>query len=74
MIYLEERQIVNCQRKYDMPVVFNPCPMDKHTEREYTKKLIERIDTEVEGSKLQMIRALTNPERNNLWDKYKNLD
>ncbi len=71
MIYLEERQIVNCQRKYDLPVVFNPCPMDKHSEREYAKKLIEQIDTDIEGSKLQMIRAITNPDRNNLWDKYK---
>lgn len=71
MIYLEERQIVNCQRKYDLPVVFNPCPMDKHSEREYVKRLIEQIDNDVEGSKLQMIRAITNPDRNNLWDKYK---
>lgn len=71
MIYLEERQIVNCQRKYDLPVVFNPCPMDKHSEREYVKRLIEQIDSDVEGSKLQMIRAITNPDRNNLWDKYK---
>ena len=71
MIYIEERQIANCREKYKLPVVYNPCPMDKHSEREYVKRLISSIDRDVKDAKLQMIRALINPERNNLWDKYK---
>ncbi len=71
MIYIEEKQIANCAKKFELPIVFNPCPMDKHSERAYVKKLIASIDNDIPDARKQMIRAITNPERNNLWDKYK---
>ena len=74
MIYIEEKQISNCAKKFNLPIVFNPCPMDKHSEREYVKKLIASIDNDIPDARKQMIRAITNPERNNLWDKYKPLN
>ena len=70
MIYIEEKQIVNCAKKYNLPIVFNPCPMDKHSESEYAKQLINKINDDIPDAKKQMIRAIINTDRNNLWDKY----
>ena len=70
MIYIDEKQIVNCAKKYNLPIVFNPCPMDKHSEREYVKQLITQIDLAIPDAQKQMRRAIINPDRNNLWDKY----
>lgn len=74
MVYLEEKQVANCCKKYNLPVVYNPCPMDKHSERQYAKDLITSIDNDIKDAKMQMMRAIVNPERNNLWDKYKGKD
>ena len=68
-IYAEERQIVGLCRKYNLPIVHNPCPEDKHTKREDMKNLIRSLDDQFKVSKVKMLRALFHPERNNLFDK-----
>ena len=71
LIYLEEHDIQLACKRLELPIIFNPCPMDKHTRRQYIKELIDRIDEEIPRSKSLMISALIHPERNNLWDKWK---
>ena len=68
-IYADERQIIGLCRKYNLPIVHNPCPEDKHTKREDMKDLIKGLDEQFKGSKVKMLRALFHPERNNLLDK-----
>lgn len=68
-IYAEEKYLAGLCRRYDLPVMHNPCPEDKHTRREDMKDLVEDLDERFEGSKKLMLSALFNPERNNLWDK-----
>lgn len=69
-IYVEEKYLSGLARRYNLPIIFNPCPQDKNTKREDIKKLVESLD-EKYGCKQLMLTALFHPERNNLWDKVK---
>jgi len=40
MLYVEERDVIGFTRKYDLPVVKNPCPADGRTRREDVKQFI----------------------------------
>ncbi len=67
-IYVEEKYLSGLARRYNLPIIHNPCPQDKNTKREDIKKLVESLD-EKYGCKQLMLTALFHPERNNLWDK-----
>lgn len=69
-IYVEEKYLSGLARRYNLPIIHNPCPQDKNTKREDIKKLVESLD-EKYGCKGLMLTALFHPERNNLWDKVK---
>ncbi len=69
LLYVDEKDIRGAARRYDLPVVFNPCPADKHTRREYMKKLVENIRAEIPDVRKSMLSAITHPERYNLWKK-----
>ena len=71
-IYVEEKYLSGLARRYNLPIIHNPCPQDKNTKREDIKKLVESLD-EKSGCKHLMLTALFHPERNNLWDKVKDL-
>lgn len=53
----------------NLPVFKNPCPADKHTKREEIKKLIETITDGDKTSKTNILKAITSPQRYNLWEK-----
>lgn len=69
-IYVEEREINCAVKANNLPIVHNPCPRDKFTKRQDMKLLIREFDKKY-GSKKKILSAIFNPERNNLWDKYK---
>lgn len=71
-IYAEEKYLAGLCRRYNLPIVHNPCPEDKHTRREDMKNLVEELDARFDGSKKLIMSALFNPQRNNLWDKSAN--
>lgn len=66
MIYIEEKNIRAFSK--DKPVLYNPCPADKHTQREYVKNLINQIKKDIPIAKDRMLSAITHPERNHLFD------
>ena len=66
MIYIDERDITAYSK--DLPIVFNPCPADKHTQREYAKDLIKSIKKDVPFARDRMLSAIYNPDRNHLFD------
>lgn len=68
-LYVEEKYLSGLCRRYDLPIVHNPCPADKHTKREEMKDLVDMLEEKYPSSKKLMMSALFNPERNNLWDK-----
>ncbi|MDE6472102.1 MAG: tRNA lysidine(34) synthetase TilS [Clostridia bacterium] len=71
-IYVEEKYLSGLARRYNLPIIHNPCPQDKNTKREDVKKLVESLD-EKYACKQLMLSALFHPERNNLWDKIKGI-
>jgi hypothetical protein len=50
----------------DKPILKNPCPADKHTQREYVKDLIRKVQDDIPFAKERIIGAVTHPERMNL--------
>lgn len=67
MIYIEERDIIGYAR--DLPVVHNPCPANKHTQREYMKQLLRTLSEDNPGLGKKFANAIMHPDRYNLWDK-----
>ena len=71
LVYIEEKQINWTAKRLGLPVIFNPCPRDKHTKREDVKQLIRNLDEQFVDYKKHIMSAIFNPERNSLWDKAK---
>lgn len=66
MIYIEEKNIRAFSA--DKPILSNPCPADKHTQRQYVKDLLSKIKTDIPIAKDRIFSAITHPERNHLFD------
>jgi len=67
MMFVPEKDISVATKDY--PIVINPCPADKHTNREYIKDILKKIKKDVKVSEINMLSALIHPERYNLLDK-----
>lgn len=65
MIYIEERDIVGLAR--ELPVVHNPCPADKHTQRENMKDILRELAKRDPAISAKIANAIMHPERYNLW-------
>ena len=76
MLFIEEKDITAYAK--DLPIVHNPCPADKHTQRQYVKQLIAGIKADVPFAKDRILSAIYHPERNHLFGeamaKIKNLN
>ncbi len=60
LIYVDEADVRGFQNKYQLPVVKNPCPADGHTQREYAKELVARLNHEHPGAKERIFTAILN--------------
>lgn len=58
LLYLHEKTIRNFAEKMALPVVFNPCPADKHTQREEVKTLLYQMEGRYPGFKQNILGAL----------------
>lgn len=67
LVYLEEREMANLVST--LPVVTNPCPADKHSERQTMKEVIADLRKRYPDVEQRFARAIMHPERYNLWDK-----
>ncbi len=65
MIYIPEKDIAAFAK--DKPVLFNPCPADKHTQRQFVKELLSTIKESVPIAKSRILSAIYHPERNHLF-------
>lgn len=66
-IYVQEGDIKGASKRLDFPIYKNPCPEDKHTEREYMKNLVENITQDIPIARDRMISAIVHPERYSLF-------
>lgn len=67
MILLREKEIAGFSRQN--PIIRNPCPADKHTNRQYVKDLLKAEEKNNPNLRKNVLGALLNPERNNLIEK-----
>ncbi len=58
MLYAPEKYISGFAKRYDLPVVTNLCPADKHTKREYVKNLVHQLEKENPGFKTRLFTAI----------------
>lgn len=58
LLYLHEKTIRNFAEKMALPVVFNSCPADKHTQREEVKALLYQMEGRYPGFKQNILGAL----------------
>lgn len=69
MLFMEEREVLSAVKRLKVPVVYNCCMVNKKTEREYYKNLINNECKHVKNLKTKLFNAITSPERYNLFDK-----
>lgn len=67
MVYIEERDIVGASK--ELPVCKNPCPADKHSQREAMKNVLKQLSERDPAISTKIANAIMHPERYNLWDK-----
>ncbi|MCM1395611.1 MAG: tRNA 2-thiocytidine(32) synthetase TtcA [Corallococcus sp.] len=65
MIYLAEKDVAALSK--DLPVVHNPCPANKHTQRETMKDLLKTLSLDYPGVEEKFANAIMHPERYNLF-------
>ena len=58
LMYMKEADVIGFVNKYNVPVVKSPCPVDKHTKREYVKDLLKEISKDNPGVKDRMFTAI----------------
>jgi tRNA(Ile)-lysidine synthase TilS/MesJ len=58
MLYAPEAYIAGFAKRYELPVVKNLCPADKHTKREYVKDLVKQLERENPGFKTRLFTAI----------------
>lgn len=65
LLYVEEKDLRNLSK--DFPVLYNPCPADKHTERERAKKLLSMLEQTFPSCKEKLFNAIIHKDRYNLF-------
>jgi len=58
MLYMDEADVIGFVKKYELPVVKSPCPVDGHTKREYAKNLLKNLNVENPGVRERMFTAV----------------
>ncbi len=62
LLYTPESEVRAFGRKYDLPIVKSPCPVDGHTKREYMKNLIKEQSKEFPGLPDRLFSSLQRSE------------
>lgn len=65
LLYVEEKAILNISK--DLPIVHNICPVDKKTERQRAKTILEILENNYPDCKEKLFSAIIHKERYNLF-------
>lgn len=68
MLMIKEMDVIGYCK--DLNISKSPCPIDKHTKREYVKNILSSLGKDIPSIKDMIYTALTHPERYNLFDKF----
>lgn len=69
MIYLEEKQIIRLVKREELPVIFNPCPVDKKTKREEIKNLVTQLAKNYPDIREKFIMGMEQGTAEDFWTK-----
>lgn len=67
MIYVKEHVVKSFMK--DKPILVNPCPVDKHTQREEVKTTLDELNKKYPLIKENLFNAIVNDDRHNLFKK-----
>lgn len=59
LIYMHEADVKSFVRRYGIPVVKSPCPVDKKTKREYVHQVVGMLNKDIPGIKNRMFTAIS---------------
>lgn len=60
LIYVPAGRVMGFAKSNDFPIVKNPCPFDKTTERAYVRNLLNDMERHAPGMKKRMMTAISN--------------
>lgn len=66
MIFIKECEIKSFSK--NLPVVFNPCPVNHHTSREYIKNLLKSLEKDIPNVSDRIFQAIISKDRYNLFN------
>lgn len=58
MVFVSQADVIGFKNKYNLPVVSNPCPYDKTSERAYIRDLLNSINQHTKGVKKRLMTAI----------------
>lgn len=58
-VFVTQAEAVGFKNKYELPVVTNPCPYDKTSERAYVRSLLNEMNKHAPKVKQRMMTAIT---------------
>lgn len=67
MIYLQEKEIIRFVDRENLPVIFNPCPVDKKTKREEVKHLVSRLAKDYPDIREKFIMGMEQGQVQDFW-------
>lgn len=67
LIYIEEKEIESLVSRETLPVIFNPCPVDKKTKREEIKKLVSQLSQSYPDIRQKFIQGIQETTPKQLW-------
>lgn len=62
-IFAWEKEIMHACRKYNLPIIVSPCPVDKKTNRENMKQLVKNLIRENSDAKINIMTAMRNKDK-----------
>lgn len=71
LLYLEERDIIRFVQREEIPVIFNPCPVDKKTKREEIKHLVTQLSQSYPEIREKFIMGMEQGTGADFWSKSK---
>lgn len=72
MIFVWEKDVISYSK--DLPVLYNPCPADKHTQRESIKQMLQEMEKQIPKLDKNLLNAIISPERYHLFNDFINKD
>lgn len=69
MLYLEEKEIIRFVKREELPVIFNPCPVDKQTKREEIKQFVDTIAESYPDVREKFIMGMEQGTMADFWTK-----